>query len=258
MKVYIPTKGRLVQETYDRISPYHRERYGVTLVSQDMDEHDALFHRGYPVALARVEGISATRQWCLDNSPDRYVVMMDDDLTSWAQRVEDKDAGTTRFVKGTDSNILGAGLEMLEKLLDQFAHVGIGHRQFCNNKPVLDHNGRIMRVLGYDRDILAEHNVRFSLPLMEDFEVNLKLLTLGYESANYYGVVQDQRGSNTVGGCSTIRTLALQAAAAEGLAAMFPEVVTIKDADGWDIGTRKDVSVRWKKALGLYGDKEKW
>lgn len=258
MQVYIPTKGRAVQETYDRISPYHRERYNVHLVVETNEEYSMLSEAGYNVKRTGVAGISAARQWCLDNSQDRYVVMMDDDLTSWAQRVEDKDAGTTRFVKGNDSNILGAGLEMLEKLLDQYAHVGIGHRQFCNNKPVLDHNGRIMRVLGYDRDILAQHNVRFSLPLMEDFEVNLKLLTLGYQSSNYYGVVQDQRGSNTVGGCSTIRTLALQAAAAEGLAAMFPEVVTIKDADGWDIGTRKDVSVRWKKALGLYGDKEKW
>jgi hypothetical protein len=38
-------------------------------------------------------------------------------------------------------------------------------------------------------------------------------------------------------------------AAAEALAAMFPRFVKLKDVGGWDIGTRKDVSIQWKKAL---------
>lgn len=252
MQVYIPTKGRGIelQHTYNKISDVDKRRYNVTLLVESQQEAEYFTSKGARVLATGVYGIGPARQWALDHSPEAHVLMLDDDLTSWAQRNSEG-----QYLKGDDSLIIGKGIQAVAELLTSYAHAGIGHRQFANNKPWIDNNGRIMRALGYDRDVLKKHGFRITLPLMEDFELNLKLLTAGYESANYYGVVQDQSASNTPGGCRDMRTLELQELSARGLQAMFPEFVKLKQAEGWDIGTRWDVSVQWKKALGAYWER---
>lgn len=252
MQVYIPTKGRGIdkQHTYSRISEHDKELYSVTLLVETTEEANYFREKGCRVRVTNVTGIGPARQWALDNSPSDYVAMLDDDLSSWALRTEDG-----KYHKGKDSSAVSLALSTMAGMLDQYAHAAIGHRQFANGKPLFDKNGRMMRVLGFDRSVLAENNIRITLPLMEDFELNLKLLTAGYESCNYYGVVQDQAASNAPGGCRDMRTLKLQEHCARELQRMFPEFVKLKLADGWDIGRRWDVSVQWKKALGAYNGK---
>lgn len=248
MQVYIPTKGRPIERqfTYHKISEEDRNKYNVQLLVETTEEFQYFKEHNYRVCRTGVAGIGPARQWALDNSPDHKVLMLDDDLTNWAHRVDG------RYIKGSDAVALRNSFEVVNALLDTHAHAGIGHRQFANNKPLVDYNGRIMRALAYDRTVLACHGIRITLPLMEDFELNLKLLVQGYMSANYYGVVQDQPASNAPGGCRDMRTLELQEHSARELQRMFPNFVKLKLVDGWDLGPRWDVSVQWKKAFGAY------
>lgn len=248
MQVYIPTKGRGIEKqfTYNKISEEDRIKYNVKLLVETTEEGNYFREKGVPAIVTHVNGIGPARQWAIDNSPHWKVMMLDDDLTNWSHRVDG------RYLKGSDSIAIRNALSVVDSLLDSHAHAGIGHRQFANNKPLLDFNSRIMRALAYDRVALTREDIRITLPLMEDFELNLKLLTRGWTSANYYGVVQDQPSSNAPGGCRDMRTLELQEYSARELQRMFPEFVKLKKVDGWDLGPRWDVSVQWKKAFGAY------
>lgn len=248
MQVYIPTKGRGIERqfTYHKISEEDKIKYNVRLLVETTEEANYFREKGAFAQVTHVSGIGPARQWALDNSPHSKVLMLDDDLTNWSHRVDGK------YLKGSDSVALRNAFSVVDALLDTHAHSGVGHRQFANNKPIVDYNGRIMRALAYDRDVLKACDIRVTLPLMEDFELNLKLLTLGHMSANYYGVVQDQPASNAPGGCRDMRTLELQEHSARELQRMFPEFVKLKLVDGWDLGPRWDVSVQWKKAFGAY------
>lgn len=243
MKIFIPTKGRIKQLTMEALPIELRKRYDATLVVQTEEDYNRL-RSYYPTVWADAEGIGATRQWILDNSTDDKVVMLDDDLCSWSRR----NHFTGQYVKAGPHDIV-EGFELLDELLSDHAHAAIGHRQFANTKPLVEYGTRAMRALGYRRDVLARENIRFTLPLMEDFEVTLKLFRAGYPNAVFYGLIQDQLGSDQPGGCKYWRTLERHNAAAEALAEMFPRFVKLKDVEGWAIGTRKDVSIQWKKAL---------
>jgi hypothetical protein len=100
--------------------------------------------------------------------------------------------------------------------------------------------------------VLKKEGVRFDrLPVMEDFDVALQLLRKGYPSLTLNNWVQDQSTSNAPGGCSTYRSLEVQAKGAKGLARLHPNVVKLveKTTKGaWGGGTRTDVQVAWKKA----------
>lgn len=249
MRIYIPTnRPPESQFTYNKIPADIRDKYLVTTVVATMAEQAVMDKAGIRSVLSSAPGIGPQRQWILDNSPDRNVLMLDDDLTNWAIR---PDLNVGKYIKADRRAIVDAFTEMVE-ISEHVAHGAIGHRQFANNKPPTDYNGRMMRALYYDAATLSRHNVRITLPMMEDFELNLKLLTLGYQSCTYYGVVQDQYRSNAPGGCSSMRTLELQEYCARELQRMFPEFVKLRKVDGWGIGPRWDVSVQWKKALGAY------
>jgi hypothetical protein len=86
---------------------------------------------------------------------------------------------------------------------------------------------------------------------MEDFDVTLQLLRLGYANIVLAQWVHNQRGSGASGGCSTYRTMDMQAKAAKGLAklhAPFVNVVYKQTSHAWGGQARQDVVIAWKKA----------
>lgn len=246
MKIYIPTNREPNQQlTYDRIPPVERYKYDVTLVVNDIDLGLRLSSAGYKVVVNNApDGIQPARQWILDNSVDPKVLMLDDDLANWSYRVQ----GTTSYKKDENGNAFRNAFAVVDGMLDRVAHAGIGHRQFANTQNLVAHNCRIMRALAYNVKVLADTKIRTTLPLMEDFELGLKLLTTGYGNLNYYGVVQDQPSSDNGSGCSKMRTAELQEHCARELQKMFPDFVKLVQKEGWAIGPRWDVQVKWAAA----------
>lgn len=246
MKIFIPTKDRPWQDQHTVFAiraaeQYQMKKYPVALVVETEQEAYNLRELKLPIHVTGVAGISAARQWILDHTDDEKVLMLDDDLSSWALR-----SGDGRYLKSTSAPAVA--FEQIEDLLGNYAHAGIGHRQFANGKPLYAHCERMLRALGYRADVLKAAGIRYTLPLMEDFEMTLRLLTRGFANAVYYGVVQDQAMSGAPGGCTAIRTLELHNQCAEKLAEMFPQYVKTKQVEGWELGIRTDVSVQWKRA----------
>lgn len=184
------------------------------------------------------------------------VLMLDDDLdfyyrpdpARWQLQYA-RDRGHMLAILGQLDTWLGSGI----------VHAGLAARQGSNRvaEPYRDAT-RMMQVYAYDVSILrqlvgAGDVVLGRLEVMEDFDLTLQLLRLGYPNRVSYQYCQGQKASGTEGGCSAWRTSTVQDAAAHGLAELHPGLVRVtekKSKSGWRGGleTRTDVVVSWAKA----------
>lgn len=248
VEVFIPTLGRRnVQETWNNL-PDDVRRWTKLAV----DASEAHQFQDYPhiILPSGCRGIGHVRQHIIDIS-ERGVIMLDDDLRFAVRRRDDP----TKFVDADSHSIVLAFAEM-SSLFEKFALVGMSTREGGNRDTApMAMNTRILRVLGYRADILKREGIRFDrVPVMEDFDVALQLLERGYQNVRVNWIVHDQRGSNLAGGCSTYRTMDVQAEAARLLAELHPGVVQVVQKTtktAWGGGTRTDVRIQWKQALRL-------
>lgn len=248
MRILIPTfnRGPARQKTYDALHQAKaHDRFAVALVCP-RSEYEEFKRAGYYAIPCGAKGIAATRQWMLDYAHGETVLMLDDDLQSWSMR---RNTDPVSYTKASGKELLRS-LEDFAQKMQHYAHGSIGHRLFCQHHEPIYFNARMLRALCYDTVALKEAKVKFRLPVMEDFDVQLQLMTKGYEAMIYNKIVQDQSASNVNGGCSTYRTDAVQAAAAHELARLWPELVTVTEKKGWaGMDTvRTDVRVNWRKA----------
>jgi hypothetical protein len=257
MRIYIPTRGRVNdQVTLHSLRNCKRLLKDVVLVV-DHAEGDNQIINGYQCAQVlacpkNANSIGKVRQFIVDQHDVKkygpHVLMLDDDLRFFVRRQDDK----TKFLPITDVG-LETCIMTVDKMLKQYAHVGILAREGGNRitDPIKECT-RLLRALAYDVNVLRKKQVRFDrIIIMEDFDVALQLLRLGYRNAALCSYVQDQGGSQAAGGCSLYRTLERQAEGARGLAklhAPFVKLVQKTTKTAWGGGTRTDVIVQWKQA----------
>lgn len=247
--LYIPTYGRVTrQETLGAFPAGWARR--TALVCRP-EEAEALRSRyGVTVLAAPVKGISATRQWILDQHEGDRLLMFDDDL-KFARRRQDDPTKFQRLEPGDP--LIGAMLDILWEAMDWAPVVGLASRGGANRETAeWRMNQRIWDVMGLRMDIARLENFHYRMDLMEDFDLHLQFLTNGYPSAMLNSFTKDDFGSNAPGGCSTYRDGSMQAAAALDLVLEWPEFVSLrKTKNDWGNGMeeRMDVRVQWAKAI---------
>lgn len=175
--------------------------------------------------------------------------MLDDDLVFAVRRKDDP----TKFKTAIFSEI-ALLFDDIEAHLEEYHHVGVSSREGGNHnsEPYLE-NTRMMRVLAYNSVAMRENSIRIDrLKFMSDFDVTLQFLRKGHKNLVINWMVQNQNGSNSVGGCSQYRTVESQTADARKLASFHPEYVKLinKQTKNWGaLDLRVDVRVQWKKAI---------
>lgn len=246
MKIFIPTCGRSDRQvTWENLP--HKLKFDTYLVVQDREK--GKYENFQRIVLPpEITSIGPTRQWIIDTN-QHHLLMLDDDLDFAVRRADEP----TRFRPATDEDIIHMVEEIHQCLLEQYPMVGVSAREGANyDTSQYRYHSRQMRVHGINPEILRQLNVRFDrIEFMEDFDVLLQLLQMGYTNKVVNGYVHNQRGgSNAPGGCSTTRTLDRHNEAAKKLAQLHPKFVKVveKDAGNWG-GPRLDVKVAWKKAF---------
>lgn len=271
MLIAIPSRGRAGKQVTVR----HFEEYNIlnnVVVCVPKDE--VRQYRFLPCEVVgvpqRCEGIAATRQWILTElaveRKAKYVLMLDDDM-DFCYRPNVKEP---KLLTITDKKQFTNMLNTLAGWLDEgFVHVGLSARQ-GNNHEFLGKEGmglyayrdvtRMMNAYAYNTValnlLIYEGKIHLErVPVMEDFDLTLQLLRLGYPNRVSFEYCWNQRGSGAVGGCSTYRNAEMQQLAAEMLAKLHPGFVTVITKDSKDTSsswtgmkTRVDVKVAWQKA----------
>lgn len=248
MNIYIPTMGRIYNQiTWDNMPKELKPITTLVCPSSEYEKHRAL---GRNVMVCDEHGIGNVRQFLCEQN-QRYILMLDDDqmFFQW------KSSEDYHLVKCTDEQFIQLYHDIHKLLMEGHPFVGIGSRQGNNNHfpQRIVENCRNCNSYGIDTEVLYDYDIKFNaLPLMEDFHVQLSLLTNGFKTLCITDRVWNQYGSGAKGGCSTYRTKELQEQAAKGLKEAFSDFVKLvikKNKTGWEgLENRTDVIVSWKKA----------
>lgn len=250
MRIVIHSSGRANRQiTLPSLLSAHLEPE-LLVQDSEFDEYHKFW--GYRCLITKlppeINRLSPTRQWIIDNT-DGKVVMMDDDLRFCARRTDD----WTKFNQATNSDVR----EMFHAIgcaLDEYAHAGVVAREGGNRIEAFPYvfNTRMMRLLAYNADKVRAVGARFDrIITKQDFDMTLQLLRAGYPNALLTKFCHDQPGSNTSGGCSAYRSPEVMDDSARKLAELHPGFVKVvqKTTKGaWGGGVRTDVQIQWKKA----------
>lgn len=263
--ILIPSRGRANDVRTIQQFPLDLQEVTNIFVPPDEYVHYARALSSTPVIVRGLEYSSIgdkrhkMAQWAA-NSYSEMFLMVDDDVI-WARRRNHEETGLQPMVPDDFQPMLHFAYS---QMVGNVAVVGISAREGNNRmgygKPeaLIEPNTRVFRAALFKTQpfLSVEHN---RLPFMEDFDVLLQLLKRGHENRCLYYWAQDQRGTQTQGGCSTTRTLELHNKSAEGLAQLHPGIVTLREKSnktGGSFGKRTEVTIAWKKALLLSGGPE--
>ena len=254
MKIYIPTIGRVGRQVTWKQLTDKLKKNAVLVVPPA----EAKAHGDIPVLVhpPKMKSIGPVRDFIIDrhlqDENDSKLIMLDDDLTFATRSLTDP----KKFITSTPKEI-DACFAMVEKALKTYAHVSIRHREMAQDADEVEYCCRALRALAYDVKVLKREGVRFNrCKVMEDFDVTLQLLRKGYANAVLSRYIQNQGGSQAAGGCSTWRTMEVQAEGARALHKLHPDFVKLVEKTtktAWGGGTRTDVVVSWKKAFSSSG-----
>jgi len=247
MNIYIPTLGRTEKQI--TLSNLPTNLYDQTYLVCVEDEADSLKKYGVKLIVTppEVKGIGQTRQYVIDNTNDKHILFLDDDLKFYKRYKGKKLKKATPEQFNQLHTWINWTLEMGYPMVGVSAQAG--NNRYDMNFAYLQ---RMFTVYGLNTEFLKERNIRFDeMPLMEDFNVALKVIRNGYKTITNTEWAHTQSNSNASGGCSTYRDFELQKKSAFMLMEKhYPYVKVVKKkAKSWEnMQERYDVRVYWKKA----------
>lgn len=267
MHIYIPSRGRadlISRRILSQMSPSALTRTTVVTHPSELQEYTDKLSDRVTVSCVTYDNIAQKRHQigilAQSSGHDKFV-MVDDDVQILVRESE----VDWRLVAATPEQV-DTMLEIVESQLDTYVSVALSGREGNNrcgegrwSAPNMQNVcARAMRFTAYRTgDFLSvEHN---RVPVMEDMDVTLQLLRSGRKNIVLSYWATGQRQTNEAGGCSLWRTRELHNAAAERLAELHPQFVKtrqkVNKTDTAGLGTRTEVTVRWKDAyLSSGGD----
>jgi len=273
--IVIPTRGRAKRQqtlaTLEKTDVVYTHKVVLLVRPEEVAKYRHPSYKGKRIKSATMkeidvvavpedcEGISKKRAYALTTLAKqydaKYLMMLDDDL-SFCHRPDLRKADMPYI--NADAYGMHWMLETITEQLEKgYAHVGLISRQANRKLGVRwQKPGRLMNAYAYNVPIISQLIRKHKLVLgrlqfMEDFDLTLQLLRLGYPNRISCRFAWTTT-SNLDGGCSTYRTAEAQAEAARKLAKLHKPFVQVveKQAKTWknSLTARVDVRVAWKKA----------
>lgn len=228
MKIYIPTLGRIERQiTLRQIPDEWKER--VFIVCPKNEKHNWKNILFLPEKV--VGSITKTKQWIFENTDERYIGIIDDDVVFY---IRDKKIKTRRYVctKEQVSDLFN----MFEKWLksgDVFCGTSNTFRSHENPKEYF--YGKPSHLCFLDLDFLRKKNINFvvdGLEYFEDFHIPICILENG-KRLHYTGeYITKEYKPNASGGCSINRTDEKNRNAMIRLAELHKPYITLKEVEG--------------------------
>jgi hypothetical protein len=235
--IFIPTRGRAgdVRTLWDLPAKWRERCYLVVRPDEYSDYHTAQRHDqpiGGIVKLPKgIEGISATRQWILENAEGKALVMLDDDLTGINIKQDHTVFGGVARARN-QSLAWDAVLRLMDRWLEQGeAHVSFTDR-VSSARPSTRwwyENGRTSQTLFYNLRIVRGIGARFDrVPLSQDLDMNLQILEAGFTNRVSLKYSFNAKPEDAKGGCSTFRTDTVKEQVCRTMEFLHPGICTYK------------------------------
>jgi hypothetical protein len=271
--IYIPTSGRAEQiftgnRTLAYLKAVQNTIYVVVSENQKSKYIDHLQSSwvctpsNVSIVVHDKIGIAATRQF-IGHHAHRVgyskFIMLDDDLRFSVRK--DVSSNKLRPQVATDTINM---INFLVDALDTHSHAGISARTdavagYVRNgglPPLAFLNKRMTGAVGYRTKSYLDVN-HGRVEFMEDHDVTLQLIKLGYWNIVAHWWAYDQSATNTAGGCSVMRTLDKHNASAQKLHALHADVTRLRvknniskvsSAEARALQNRMEVTIYWERA----------
>ena len=168
------------------------------------------------------------------------LVMLDDDL-SFAKR-----DGDGKHFHVCNEIELRAMFEKLDEVLDRYAHAGVCERFMSQHRPrEFQLNTKYLNLLACNLALFPTPQPRARTLVCEDIDINLQLLTQGYQNILLTEWCQSNV-PNASGGCSTYRTDEVRKESQEQLEKNFPGIVETLDRSE---GSPRMNRISWSLAI---------
>ena len=253
MQILIPSRSRpRSMVTPFQIPQKWREKTSVYVAQEQVNEYRAANPSLDIFSVSTLNDLLGRKLELMAKDAHEDLVMLCDDDFVFFRRTDPFEP-QLRKMEDDDWDELVEQIEGLFQGNSNLYGVGVSMRQ-GNNR--LEWNGnentRLNGCIIYRRDrFLDPRVIHDRTNPMNDFDVNLQLLRLGFDNHLLSEFCYNQAGTHTPGGSSDYRTLETQAAAAHKLAELHPGFVNIRqkaNKTGGEFGTRTEVTVFWKKA----------
>lgn len=284
LHLYIPTRGRVDRQvTLGQLPPSWLRRTIVVCAAGEAISIDEQFPELSRVRQVSTKNIAAKRARIFKMAHvagHKKIMMLDDDLVfsvrkavnrifegvqrpsndRWKAEVRRRpELAQLRPALPTDVDKI---LQRVERLLDFYAHVGIGPRYMNQQHPgELLFNTKATHALGYQVDTVFKACKLGQVDRFEDLDYTLQLLRAGHQNAvTVWAAVNEPHGYNAPGGVSLYRTAKAIDAGARKLAALHPGLVRVVDRVDRNGDTKHKGGTRlvisWKKAYGYNANAE--
>jgi hypothetical protein len=249
--IYIPSRGRAKKlQTPYTLPKSLRKRCVVVVRKDEVDEYKELHPAlNFAVLPKRIEGLSPTRQWILEEAEERWHVQLDDDITAINHKpVSTKFGG----LKKVDPSHFVNCFELLEKWLKEgIAHVSFTDRVSAARPSKKDYyeNGRIAQTLFYDKRAIKDAGARFDrCALMQDLDMNLQLLGAGFKNRIATVYSYNARAEDAAGVCVLYRTDELKQKVGRQMMKLHPGITEMREKQKYG-RTYFYMKTDWKKAF---------
>ena len=223
MLIAIPSKGRAGQTTTNRILP----NIGTFFVPiSEYHQYKGLV-KNLECVPKEIQGITATRNWILQHTDDRWVVFLDDDA---------KNVGWTKLNKRKSQKIdiqdEGFWAEEFIKAFDLTEQLGYkiwgvktetAPRSVYPYKPILFKTYVTASCMGMVNDGEFLFNTQFKVK--EDYEICLRHITKYGGILGIRYIHWENEHWTTDGGCESYRTINMEKQAIKDLIKMYPGMI---------------------------------
>lgn len=247
-KIYIPTYKRVGNQiTFDNLPKKWQEK---TVLVVHPDE----IHEGYPTLKCPEQGngIANVRKWIAEYAGKTRYGVLDDDLNYYY-------TASNKLIKPSNRKLDDEGFDEMFAAIDESMDKGYLHVacEVTWNIPVYEkdyyENTRITNNIFYDGSRLPIDDLDWtSIPLAEDYYVNLQLLTSGYKNKVLLRYRTSGSATNSEGGCSTYRTIEKHNESVLKLKEAFPNFVSLREKiqknGPWKGKPKLAATIQWKKA----------
>ena len=268
MKIVIPTLGRIDKQlTYNSLPDRYKEQVTFVVQAHEYEEMKSIFGDKVVSLPNNIKTIAPTREWIHQKFGNKRYLVCDDDCHAWHYKepviMEGKEVwgfknGVSREFNDNDFDKL---FEEANSLMDSgIVHIGMLNSSMKPtsepNRYPLRSNERIGGIVFYDGPNIP-NDIQWTRPfdceIPEDIDINLQLLSKGYENrvfSKYCFCISETSAS---GGCEVYRNVQNHNEGQRKLANLWPGIINIKEkvvpSGPWKGQTKLNITVQWKKAL---------
>jgi len=265
MRIMIPTLNRIhEQHTYNSLPKKYQDKVIFVVQAHEYDEMKSIYGDQVACLPKEINKLSPTRQWIQENYGDERYVVVDDDAHAWHYKepvmIDGKEVWG--FKNGVSRKFTDEDFDTLFREVNEFMDNGIVHVGMLasNMKPTSEpnrypirSNERIMQIVFYDGPNLPDDIEWTRVTMGQDIDVNLQLLSKGYENRIFSKYCLCTSETSAKGGCQVYRTVENHNESQRKIAEMWPGIVKLKEKEvpsgPWKGQKKLMMTVQWKKCL---------